>query len=379
MEQGLKGMKLYEYVIRRLILMVFVLFIVSVIVFVLTRAFLPPSSALAPYISPRMNDPAKLQLAQSLGVATKGCPSWYDFTISKPGCIVPIYQQYFSWLWAVLHGNWGFSLLPSLSSGMTTWQLFTTRFPLTAELAVAGSILTFVVAIPLGIVSATHNNKVPDHLSRIVALTGYSMPVFWLGFILQILFVLYIRVNGLPLLNSNQDLATQCAICVANPGSINTYTGAPLVDALLSGNVSYWWDSFIAIILPTITLAFATLGALTRIVRSSMMECLRQDYILLARSKGLRERTVIYRHALKNAMLPAITVTGYIFAALLGGVVVVEDVFSWPGIGAAAVSASIYVDVNFLELYTLVTALIIVLSNLAVDVLYAYLDPRIRY
>jgi peptide/nickel transport system permease protein len=372
-------MKLYEYVIRRLILMVFVLFVVSVIVFFLTRAFLPPSAALAPYITPRMDDHAKLQLAQGLGVAEPGCPSWYDFTISKQGCVVPIFQQYFTWLLQVFHGNWGFSLLPGIGAGQTTWQLFAARFPLTAELAVAGSVLTFVVAIPMGIISATHNNKVPDHISRIVALTGYSMPVFWLGFILQILFVLYLTIHNQPLLASNQDLATQCAICIPNPGAINTYTGAPLLDAIFSGNAAYWWDSFVAIILPTVTLSFATLGALTRIVRSSMMECLRQDYILLARSKGLRERTVIYRHALKNAMLPAITVTGYIFAALLGGVVVVEDVFAWPGIGQAAVQASIYVDVNFLELYTLVTALIIVLSNLAVDVLYAYLDPRIRY
>jgi peptide/nickel transport system permease protein len=110
-----------------------------------------------------------------------------------------------------------------------------------------------------------------------------------------------------------------------------------------------------------------------------MMDCLRQDYIVLARSKGLSERTVVYRYALKNAMLPALTITGYIAAALLGGAVIVEDVFSWPGIGAAALDASLYLDVNFLELYTLVAAVIIVVANLVVDVLYAYLDPRVRY
>jgi len=135
----------------------------------------------------------------------------------------------------------------------------------------------------------------------------------------------------------------------------------------------------LAIVLPAFTLSFGTLGALTRVVRSSMMECLRQDYIVLARSKGLRERTVVYRYALKNAMLPALTITGYIAAALLGGAVIVEDVFSWPGIGAAALDASLYLDVNFLELYTLVAAVIIVVANLVVDVLYAYLDPRVRY
>jgi len=110
-----------------------------------------------------------------------------------------------------------------------------------------------------------------------------------------------------------------------------------------------------------------------------MLECLRQDYILLARSKGLRERTVVYRHALKNAILPAITITGLIFAFLLGGVVVIETIFTWPGVGRAAVDAAQAFDVNFLELYVLITALIIVLANLTVDVLYAVLDPRIRY
>jgi ABC-type dipeptide/oligopeptide/nickel transport system permease component len=376
-------MKLYEYVIRRLILMVFVLFVVSVIVFYLTRGILPPSSALAPYITPRMTDPVKLSEAQALGVATSSCPSWDAFIARAPGCVVPTYIQYFSWLKQVFEGNWGFSLIPGLSPGTTTWNLFSGRFPLTAELAIAGAILTIFVAIPMGIISATHNNKAPDHASRIIALTGYSMPIFWLGFILQIVFVIYIRIRygayTFGLLPSNGILGMSCGICFTNPGTISTITGMPVVDALVSGNLRYFWDSFVALILPTITLSYSTLGALTRVVRSSMMEALRQDYILLARSKGLSERTVIYRHALKNAILPAITIAGLIFAFLLGGVVVVEDVFSWPGVGQAALEASLYFDINFLEIYTLVTALIIVVANLAVDVLYAFLDPRIRY
>jgi ABC-type dipeptide/oligopeptide/nickel transport system permease component len=372
-------MKLYEYVVRRLILMVFVLLAVSVIVFYLTRGVLPPTFALAPYITPRMNDPTKLALAVGLGVATKSCPSWTAFGQQQVGCVVPLYQQYFSWLVNALRGNWGFSLLPDIGSGQTTLGLFASRFPATAELAIAGAILTVVIALPMGIISATRNNKLPDHVSRIVALTGYSMPVFWLAFILQIVFVLYVRVNNSGVLPSNGLISTTCGLCFSNVGSIKAVTGAPIFDSILAGNPAYFWDSLVALALPAITLSFSTLGALTRIVRSSMMDCLRQDYILLARSKGLVERTVIYRHALKNALLPAITISGLILAALLGGVVVVEYVFSWPGIGIAALSASLYVDINFLELYTLITALIIVLSNLVVDVLYAVLDPRIRY
>ena len=376
-------MKLYEYVLRRIVLMVFVVLAMSIIVFYLTRGFLPPASALAPYISPRMNDVEKLAEAQAVGVATASCQSWSSFTTGASGCVVPLYIQYFNWLRNVLVGNWGYSLIPGIGTGTLTWSLFASRFPNTAELAITGGVLTVLVALPLGIVSATHNNKAPDQASRIVALTGYSMPIFWLAYILQILFVIYIRVQSgqysLGLLPSNGLLGTTCGICIANPGTIKTFTGMPVLDSILSGNVSYFWDSFVALILPTITLAYATIGAMTRVVRSSMMECLRQDYILLARSKGLVERTVVYRHALKNALLPAITIAGYIFAFLFGGVVVVEAIFSWPGVGAAALQASLYVDVNFLELYTLVFASIIVVANLCVDILYAFLDPRIRY
>jgi peptide/nickel transport system permease protein len=153
----------------------------------------------------------------------------------------------------------------------------------------------------------------------------------------------------------------------------------PVVDSLLSGNLGYFWNALVALILPTITLSVSTLGALTRIVRSSMMEALRQDYVLLARSKGLKERVVVYRHAFRNAVLPALTISGLIFAFLLGGVVVVEYIFSWPGVGSAAVIATTVFDVNFLELYILVTSLIIVVANLGVDILYAVLDPRIKY
>jgi peptide/nickel transport system permease protein len=153
----------------------------------------------------------------------------------------------------------------------------------------------------------------------------------------------------------------------------------PILDSLLSCNLRHFWDSLVPLILPTITLAYASLGLLTRVVRSSMMESLRQDYILLARSKGLSERTVIYRHALKNAILPAVTIASLIFGFLLGGAVVVEYVFSWPGVGQASLQASLSFDINFLELYVLVTAMIIVVANLCADVLYAYIDPRIRY
>ena len=372
-------MKLYEYAIRRLVLMVFVLFMLSLVIFYLTRGLLPPTSALSSYITPRMNDTAKLAVAQSLGVATSSCPSFNDFTRNTPGCVVPLWQQYFTWLKNVLSGNWGYTLLPGLSGTETTWNVFFSRFPYTAELAIAGAALTILIAIPFGIVSATHNNKLPDHVSRVISLGGYSVPQFWFGALAQILFVLYIRVNGLGFLPANGAVATNCGICISDPGLVSQITGAPVLDGILSGNPSYVWDALIALALPSVTLAITSIGALTRIVRSSMMEVLRQDYILLARSKGLKDRVVIYRHALRNALLPAITISGLLTALLLGGAIVIEIVFSWPGVGNASLIAANVLDINFLELYVLVTALIIVATNLVVDLLYAKMDPRIRY
>lgn len=377
-------MKLYEYVIRRLILAVFVLLAVTIIVFWLLRGPLPPETALAPYVTPKMGPAAKLALAQSLGVATSSCPSYTAFADRQAGCVVPLYQQYVSWLWTALHGNWGYTFLPGLAgTGTTTWQVFTGRFPFTAELAIGGSILTILIALPLGILSATHNNKAPDHASRLFALLGYSVPIFVLGYVFQLVFGIYVSVplNGhsLGLLPIEGPLTTNCAICVPNPGQVTAYTGAPLFDSILSGNAGYFWDSLVGLLLPAFTLAVTTIAALTRVLRSSMLEALRQDYVLLARSKGLRDRVVIYRHALRNALLPAITIAGLIVATLFGGVVLIEIVFAWPGIGAALVSASLNFDVDFLELYILVTAFIIVAANLVVDVIYAKLDPRIRY
>jgi peptide/nickel transport system permease protein len=374
--------QLYQYIIRRSILLVVILFGISVIVFYLTRGTLPPAAAVASYITPRMTDPVKLEAARGVGVASNACPSWDAFISSAPGCVLPLWSQYFAWLRNVLVGNWGYSLIPGIGS-MTTWQLFATRFPYTAELAVPAALLTIIVAIPMGIISATHNNKPPDHISRFIALLGWSLPIFWLAYALQLIFAIYVTVPRgsfqIGLLPTQGTLPTNCYICLPNPGTINTYTGAPILDALISRNLPYFWDSVVAIILPVVTLSFGLLGSLTRIMRSSMLEALRQDYVLLARSKGLRERVVIYRHALKNALPPAMTVAGLMFAGLLGGVVIIEYIFSWPGIGQAALDAAVYFDINFLELATLFAALVIVLANLVVDIMYAVIDPRIKY
>ena len=296
-------MKLYQYVIRRLILLVFVLFAVSALVFYFTRGFPRGIAPWTPYIHSKMT-------AEQI-----------QEVIKIHGFDRPLYEQYFYWLRDILTGDWG--LTGTWAQGKPANEVFFNHFPYTVELSVFGTLLTICIGIPLGIISAIKNNKIPDHISSI--------------------------------------------------------TGLPLLDGLLSGNFAYAWDEFLHLILPSFSLAFISLGFLARIVRASMLEVLRQDYITMARSKGLKERVIIYRHALKNALIPAVTLTGIFFASLLGGAMITEYVFSWPGVGQQALRAIFQGDSNFILVYSLVFATIIVLANLVVDVLYAFLDPRIRY
>ena len=346
-------MRLYQYVIRRLILMLFVLISVSAIVFYLARGFPSAVAPWAPYITGRMTGAQIQQIIKTHG---------FD---------QPLHIQYFFWIQDILRGDWGST--GTWANGRPANDVFFTRFPYTVELSVAAVILTVLIGLPLGIISAIRNNKIPDHISRIIALTGYSTPSYWFGFILQLVFFYYFFLWGLPYFPSSG------AVSGSMIGRVPRVSGIPILDGLLAGNLAYAWDAFIHLILPSFSLAFISLGYLARIVRASMLEVLRQDYITMARSKGLTERVVIYRHALKNALIPAVTLTGLFFAGLLGGALITEFVFAWPGVGQASLLAVTQGDSNFVLLYSLVMAAIIVGSNLVVDVAYVFLDPRIKY
>ncbi len=339
--------------IRRLGLIVFVLFGVSVVVFYLSHGFPEAFAPWAPYITSKMTS------AQIAAVK------------EAHGFNQPLLLQYFYWLRDVFTGNWGNT--GNWAAGLPVYRVFSLRFPYTVELAIAATLLTIAIGIPLGIISALKNNKLPDHVSRIVALTGYSTPSYWFGFVLQLVFFFYFSIWSLPNLPSHG--ATSANLV----GAVPTVTGVPILDGLLAGNLGYAWDAFLHLILPAFTLAFISLGYLARIVRASMLEVLRQDYIILARSKGLSERVVIFRHALRNALIPAATLTGLFLAGLLGGALITEYVFTWPGVGRLSLSAVFEGDANFVIFYTLVVAVIIVAANLVVDVLYVFLDPRIKY
>ena len=343
-----------RFIAKRVLLMIGVLFGVSLVIFVLSRGFPSKYPPWVQYLAGISSSPTPAELAQ---------------VKAAHGFNLPLYEQYFYWLRDISSGNWGVSVW---AGNQSTYLIFIRRFPLTVELAVSALIVTLAIGIPLGIVSATKSGKWPDHIARIVSLAGYSLPVFWLGYLLQLLFAYYFKIWHLPYLPSTGAVDTQFV------GTMRVITGVPVLDATLEGNISYFWSAFDHLILPALTLSLALLGYLTRTVRSSMLEVLRQDYIVMARSKGISERVVIYRHALRNALIPAITIMGLLFAFTLGGVVVIEYVFSWPGVGWASLQAIVENDSGFLMLYTLVSAAIIGVSNLAVDVIYGILDPRIK-
>ena len=344
-------MKIYEYVVRRLILMIFVLLGISILVFYLARGFPSGIAPWAAYITPKMT-------AQQIEEVKR-----------VHGFDQPLHIQYFYWMRDILHGDWGRAGI--WAQGRPVSEVLFSHFPYTVELSVAAMMITIAVGMPLGIISALKNNKLPDHVSRIIALTGYSTPSYWFGFMLQLVFFYYFRLWGLPNLPSSGASGME--------GAVSWVTGMPVLDGLIAGNVQYTLDALRHLILPATSLAFISLGFLARIVRASMLEVMRQDYITLARSKGLRERVVIYRHALKNALIPAVTLAGIFFAWLLGGALITEFVFAWPGVGQLSLQAVSQGDSNFLLLYTLVIAAIIVIANLVVDIAYIFLDPRIKY
>jgi len=259
-----------------------------------------------------------------------------DWIRAQEGLDAPVHIQYLRWLNHVLHGDLGRSLI----TGESVLTEFLLRFPATLKLAIASMIVSLLIAIPIGIISATKQYSVTDNVSMIGALIGVSMPNFWLGLLLMLLFSLYLGL--LP-------------VCGYGDGDIKH------------------------MILPAITLGTGMAAIITRLTRSSMLEVLKQDYITTARAKGLREKVIICKHALKNALIPVVTVIGLQFGWALEGAVIVETIFAWPGVGKLLVDSIFARDFAMIQGCVLFIAVIFVLVNLMVDISYAYLDPRIRY
>jgi peptide/nickel transport system permease protein len=271
----------------------------------------------------------------------------------------PLHIQYLLYFQDLLQGNLGLS---PVTNRAVLWDLGF-FFPATMELALISLALVMAVGIPLGVVSAVKRNKLVDHLLRIFSLTGTSMPIFWLAIMLQLVF--YFQLGWFPIGGR-----------VSVPWT--RVTGFIFVDTLVTGNLVGFADAARHIALPAFVLAFTSVGFVVRITRSSMLETLGADYVRTARAKGVPERTVVLRHALKNALIPPITALAFIFGNLLQGAVITETVFNWPGLGTYAAGSITFLDFPAIMGFTIVAGLSVAIVNLVTDMLYVAIDPRIR-
>ena len=316
-----------SYLVKRLLLVVPTLILVTILVFLLMR--------LIP------GDPAYLRLIGTDGDAEFTQEQLQDLR-AQLGTDKPLPEQYVRWVWGVVQFDFGLSMVydTPISDDLKT------RLPITLELTVLALVLATVIAVPLGIISAIFQDSWADYLSRIVAIAGIAMPTFWTGILIIILLIYFF--GWLP----------------------------PL------GYASLWDDplrNLQQMVFPAIALGFYNMALIARVMRSAMLEVFREDYIRTARSKGLSERVVITRHALKNASLPVLTISGWQVGRLVAGTVVIEKIFLVPGMGKLLIDSIFARDFTMIQAIVLVVAVLVMLINLFVDLMYGWLDPRIRF
>ena len=317
-----------DYTIRRLALFLPTIILATMLVFALF--WIVPGDAAYMILTGGDDDAGKVSLEQ------------LEQLKEELGLNRPIYSQYGHWLWDIMRGDLGTSIWYKVP----VWDELESRFYVTIELAVLAIVMAFVVAVPLGVISAVKQDSWGDYTSRIFALIGIALPTFWLGILM---------VYGLAYF----------------------FTWLPPL-----GYAKIWDEPFTnlqQLFFPALTLAFHDLAFTARVTRSSMLEVMREDYMRTARAKGLKELVVIGRHALKNALLPVVTISGYQFGRLLGGVIIVESIFVVPGMGTLLIDSITHRDFVVLQAIILVIAAVTLLINLIVDLLYGVLDPRIRY
>jgi len=302
-------------------------------------------------------DPVDIMMGQGGAISTGEMEQLREeFHLNDP---LPTQLWYF--LRDAVRGDLGYSYV--LKKPVT--ELIFERLPATIELALGALLFSLVVAMPIGVVSAVRQNSWLDRLSMSAAFLGISMPGFWLGIILILLFS--VQLHLLPV----QGRIT--------PGTtLQTPTGFYVLDSLLTGNNTALKSSLLHLVLPSVTLGAPVAAVIARVLRSSMLETLRSDYVTLARSKGAAEVLVVLKHALRNAMIPTVTVVGLQIGILLGGNMVIETVFGWPGLGRMVVKAIFDRDFPLIQGSVMIYAFTFVMANLIVDVLYTYLNPRIQ-
>jgi len=296
-------------------------------------------------------------------VGEKASQSVYDRVYLELGLDKPLVVQFWDYLGKLLRGDFG----TSYSTSRPVLQDLLDYFPATLELSTLGLLIGVVLGVPMGVASAYWHEKWPDHLIRVIGLIGYSVPIFWLA--LVALFVFYRQLGW-----------------VSGPGQVDVFftgivahvTGSILIDAATQGQWEVFWNAVSHMILPALLLGYYSLAYISRMTRSVMLDQLSREYVLTARLKGASEFQVVARHALRNASIPLVTVIALSYGGLLEGSVLIETIFSWPGIGNYIYSSLFAADMNAVLGGTLLVGIVFVLLNMLSDVLYRVLDPRSR-
>jgi peptide/nickel transport system permease protein len=336
-------MGLGRYLVKRLLMVIPTLLGVTLITFTLT------------YLLP--GNPAMVKAGP---FAT---PEYLALVEKEIGLDKPVYIQYWRYLSGVVRGDLG----QSSSTGRSVLEDFKQRVPATLELTLASLLIAIVIGIPLAVISAVRRDSLLDHLCRLLGVGGVAMPTFWTGLLLLYVFFYHAGLAPPPLGRLSSGVSPPTAV-----------TGLYTIDSLLTGNFRALSSSLHHLLLPAVTLGFSVMAPLTRMVRATMLEILSSDYIKAAEASGLPRRQIVYGDALRNTLIPVITLIGVIFGFLMGGNVVVELVFGWPGIGNYAVTSLMSKDAQPIQSFVLFVSVIYVMVNLVVDIAYGIADPRIR-
>lgn len=337
-------MQRLDYILKRLVMAVFVLLSVSIVTFIIARVV--PSNPAAAWVGPR---PTQEQIEKA--------------TIEL-GLDKPLYIQYGRYMQDIARGDLGTSVT-TRQPILTDIKVF---LPATLELVLAGMLIAIVIGIPLGVLSGANKGSWLDHITRLVSIAGVSMPAFLLGLLLQLLFF-----RQLELLPLGARISTQ--VSLSNP--IETITGFYLVDAAVTGNWVAFQDASVHLILPALALATYPIGLAIRMTRSTMIEVLSEKYIVAARISGIRERTILFVLALKNAIVPTLNALGLAFVYSLTGAILIEVIFSWPGLGTYVTNAVLSVDFPVIVSVTLIMTVFYIFINLILDIVQAMVDPRV--
>lgn len=338
-----------HYIIRRLLILPIILIGLSILIFAMLQMLDPIERAALYVSSPPKNPTALAEIVQKYGLDQ------------------PFYLQYLRWLDQVVHGDLGWSK----TAQEPVLQAIATYFPKTLELALWSFIPIIVIGIWLGIQAAIHHDHFIDQAARIFSIIGYSFPTFVFGLLMLMIF--YAAWQWFP-----PGQLSDWASAIVYSASFHRYTGLNTIDALLNMQPDIFLDALRHLFLPALTLAYVNWALILRVMRSSMLEVISQDYITTARAKGLSEREVLNRHAKPNAMIPIATLGGLLLVGLLNGVVITETVFNYHGMGWWAANAALNFDAISILGIALFDGALLIVANLGVDILYAYLDPRIR-